>query len=125
MTDVKLLPRTANRFTDLHSSNKYFLVVSIRHTDVERLIMKIATVFAFILLAGCSAAPTMEALETQALLTGDWTAVEKREHAIARRASRATVQCPPGYIAICDVRAGERNNCACADRDAFRMTFSH
>jgi len=85
--------------------------------------IKILGVCAILFAAGCSVAPTMEELETQAMLTGDWGAVEKRERAVARRMAQAPVQCPNGYTAICEIRFAQRN-CACAESDSFRMSFS-
>lgn len=85
--------------------------------------IKIMSVFAILMAAGCSVVPTMDELETQAMLTGDWSAVEKRERSVARRMAQAPMHCPSGYTAICEVRFAERN-CACAERDSFRMSFS-
>ncbi|MCH7538407.1 MAG: hypothetical protein IID57_11200, partial [Proteobacteria bacterium] len=38
-----------------------------------------------LMLGGCAVVPTLEDLEDQALLTGDWSQVENRERTIARR----------------------------------------
>ena len=41
--------------------------------------MKIVGIMALCLLVGCTARPTIDELEAEALETGDWAAVEKRE----------------------------------------------
>ncbi len=85
--------------------------------------MKIATMFAIFLLVGCTAQPTMDELETQAFITGDWSAVESRERAIARRALRSGRQCPTGYVTYCDESfAGTR--CTCLRRDGVSVVLS-
>jgi len=78
--------------------------------------MKILSLFALVLLVGCGPMPTMEELEHQALLTGDWTAVEKREQMLLRRKSAAAAQCPAGYVRVCQDRSS-LERCGCAERD--------
>ncbi len=73
-------------------------------------------------LTACTAAPTMEQLERQAMLSGDWSEVEERERVIARRASRRPQQCPPGLIAYCERQFGE-NRCVCTGKDAVARLF--
>ncbi len=85
--------------------------------------MKIATMFAIFLLVGCTAQPTMDELETQAFITGDWSAVEARERAIARRALRSGNHCPAGYVAYCDESFGG-TRCSCLRRDSVRIVLS-
>ena len=85
--------------------------------------MKIAIVVSmFLVLAGCSAAPTLEELEFAALQSGDWSQVEKRERAIARREARKAQQCSAGRIRICEKRLGE-DRCSCVARDDFQDIF--
>ncbi len=85
--------------------------------------MKIATMFVIFLLVGCTAQPTMDELETQAFITGDWSAVEARERAIARRALRSGRQCPDGYIAYCEQNfSGTR--CICQRRDSLSVVVT-
>ncbi len=84
--------------------------------------MKIATLFALILLVGCVARPTMDELQTQAFLTGDWSAVEKREQANLRREIRKGVQCPAGHVGYCEDRFGDMR-CSCIRRDSIRMVL--
>jgi len=50
----------------------------------------------------CGPMPTLEQLEDQAVLTGDWTAVEKYERTAQRRQTRSGQQCAPGYVSLCE-----------------------
>lgn len=81
------------------------------------------TVVAVILLSGCSALKSMEQLEQEALVTGDWSAVEMREKQIARRNLKSTLQCPPGEIGYCDGSFGD-NRCTCIDQDRINAFLS-
>ena len=85
--------------------------------------MKIATVFVLFLLVGCSVQPTLDELETQAFLTGDWSAVEKRERSIARRIARSGSQCPSGYVSYCENHLGDVD-CTCLKRNSYQITFT-
>ena len=68
-------------------------------------------------LGACAAPPTLEELEFQALQSGDWSAVEKRERVMARRAEKAGPACPQGAILYCEERAGDQA-CQCVSRRA-------
>ena len=86
--------------------------------------MKILLVISlFLVLAGCTAAPTLEELEFAALESGDWSEVKKRERAIARREARMAEQCPVGRMRVCVKRAAG-NECGCVARDEFRDVFA-
>ena len=74
-------------------------------------------------LAGCSTGPTLEQLEEQALVTGDWSLVEKREATIARRNLRSGIACPSGYIGYCQVRLGSER-CTCVEQRGISMMLS-
>ena len=76
----------------------------------------------FLVLAGCTTAPTLEELEFAALESGDWSEVRKRERAIARREARMAQQCPVGRVRVCVKRAAG-NQCGCVARDEFRDIF--
>jgi hypothetical protein len=77
-------------------------------------------------LGACATPPTMEELEAQAWQTGDWSAVERREDFLARRAARQArntgPMCPDGTIEFCEQRAGDRS-CACVSRRALKDAF--
>ena len=84
--------------------------------------MKTTGIFVLLLMLGsCAAAPTLEELEDQALLTGDWSQVEKRERTIARRKAKEPLDCARGYVSYCVTRATTR--CSCESRAALRDAF--
>ncbi len=85
--------------------------------------MKIATVFVLFLLVGCAAQPTMDELQTQAFISGDWSAVEARERAVARRALRSGNHCPAGYVAYCDESFGD-TRCFCLRQDSWSVVLT-
>ena len=80
--------------------------------------------FLVLLLGGCAAGPTLEELEDQAVLTGDWSQVEKRERTIARRQAEEPLDCAKGYMSYCETRMAT-TRCSCVShsvmRDAFRQ----
>ena len=77
-----------------------------------------------VVLGGCGSYSTLEELEQEAMLTGDWSRVEQRERILARRSMRTGMSCPSGYIKYCENRgAGDR--CACIDSEVgHRMLMS-
>lgn len=78
--------------------------------------MKGITILALVMLAGCAGYMPLEELEAQALLTGDWSAVEKRERMDARRNLRSFMKCPPGTIGYCEpIQRSEQ--CSCVDQE--------
>lgn len=76
------------------------------------------------LLVGCAEHKTLEELELAALQSGDWTAVEKRERAIAKRKARQAFVCAGDAIAVCESRGGD-SRCECASHDAVRDMLGH
>lgn len=82
--------------------------------------MRSAIIFIVIgLLAGCAAGPTLEELEARALVTGDWSLVEKREAQLARR-NRPTIHCPSGKVSYCESYVGQ-SRCGCISDDLSRV----
>ena len=76
-----------------------------------------------ILLGGCAASVPMAELERQAMLTGDWSAVEKRERQKARRAARNGPSCGRGFVSYC-VDTGGFDRCTCITGQSLRDLFS-
>ncbi|MDJ0910815.1 MAG: hypothetical protein QNI99_16665 [Woeseiaceae bacterium] len=72
-----------------------------------------------LLLSGCGTFQSMEELERQAMLTGDWSAVEQRERILAQREERRGLQCPSGHVSYCERYVG-RQECRCISNDAMR-----
>ena len=66
-------------------------------------------------LVGCSARPTIEELEAEALRTGDWTAVEKRERIDKKWGVVMTdSECRGVYVRLCQTKsAHEFCECVC------------
>ena len=86
--------------------------------------MKGILILALCLLAGCTVGPTLEQLESQALVTGDWSLVEKREAMIARRNMQPSINCPSGYIAVCE-RYRVRKPCTCVSQGEIFSIFTY
>ena len=92
-------------------------------TDREvRVVKGLVMVLALLLVAGCSSFVSMEQLEAEAMLTGNWSAVESRERIIHRRNLRSSLQCPPGSIGYCEMDFGQ-GNCTCVEAEIIRSMF--
>lgn len=76
-----------------------------------------------VLLTGCAASVPMAELEQQAMLTGDWSAVEKRERQMARRAERYGPSCGYGFVSYC-IDSGGHDRCTCIAGQNLRDLFS-
>lgn len=86
--------------------------------------MKGATFLVLILLSGCGGFTTLEQLEAQALLSGDWSAVEQRERIIARREARNYNPCAAGTVAVCQSGVSDER-CSCVKSEALHsLIFS-
>ena len=75
-----------------------------------------------VLLAGCTTYTPLEQLEAEALISGDWSLVEKREQRIARQKARRGDFCPDGSVAYCEISFGERS-CQCVNAKALRSAL--
>jgi hypothetical protein len=82
----------------------------------------ILIIFTAFVLAGCASGPSLEDLEAQALVTGDWSLVERREAQIARR-TYSGPKCPPGSVAYCRTFMADQR-CSCVARDSLYTMFS-
>lgn len=87
--------------------------------------MKIFGVLILLIIVGCAPVKSLEQLEQEAMLTGDWSAVEKREKAVARKAERDSIKlkCPVGYIAFCQAYTA-RDECSCVSRRGMDEIFA-
>ena len=81
--------------------------------------MKGMALLILILLGGCGTYTPLEQLEATAMLTGDWSEVEKRERIIARRELRSGTLCPSGTVNVCQPGAAG-NRCTCMQSDMVR-----
>ncbi|MDX1500411.1 MAG: hypothetical protein R3176_10965 [Woeseiaceae bacterium] len=74
--------------------------------------MRLAVLTVLILAAGCATRPSLEQLEQEALATGEWSAVEAREAALARQERRLGPECPRGAVSVC-YETGLAVDCGC------------
>ena len=85
--------------------------------------MRVLLIIGAIFMGGCGSFVTMEELQEQAMLTGDWSAVEQREKILARRAERRGPSCNNGRVAYCEIRMGDKV-CRCMDRETLADVFA-
>jgi hypothetical protein len=83
----------------------------------------IVIIFALCVLAGCSTGPTLEQLEAEALVTGDWSRVEQREARLARHKQRSGISCPPGTIGYCKAFMSDME-CECVSQQSVYMMLN-
>lgn len=81
--------------------------------------MRVFALLGVFFVTGCGTFTSMEELERQAMLSGDWSAVEARERILARREARFGHQCPVGQVSYCESYVGEMN-CKCITNDSMR-----
>ena len=81
--------------------------------------MKYAVLLCFLLLMGCAPVPTLEELENQAMLTGNWSEVERRQKIIANRNAERGLGCQAREVALCVKDIG-KTVCTCIERNALR-----
>lgn len=74
--------------------------------------MKVVSIFALFLLIACATRPTLEELEAEALATGDWAAVERRERTQRRLGLPGTQKCREGFAFVC-IKNGMNEFCSC------------
>ena len=86
--------------------------------------MKVLVLLGVLFLTGCASMQTLEQLEQQAFLTGDWSAVEQRHRIIAKRKALRGLQCPTGTMAYCEKRLGQVDRCGCVNSDQMRALLS-
>ncbi len=83
--------------------------------------MKVLSLMILCLLVGCASKPTLEELEAEASITGDWSAVENRERMNRRMGVQDERQCEPGYMLMCNKRSA-KEICSCV-RPSDRAIF--
>ena len=74
------------------------------------------------LASACAPMKTLEELEAEALRTGDWTLVERRELLIAKRNARRPPSCPAGQVSYCEKNIGILN-CRCVSKSIMSSVF--
>ena len=63
-------------------------------------------------LAACASEPTLEELEDQAMVSGDWSAVERREEIQKDLRGASDQRCPDRQVVYCE-QMGASEKCAC------------
>ena len=79
---------------------------------------------ALVLLSACGTYKSLEQLESEALVSGDWSAVELRERQLARRQSRSSIQCSSGLVGYCVADFGKQR-CTCVEQDRLRSFLNY
>jgi hypothetical protein len=74
--------------------------------------MKTITLTTLLVLAACGSQTTLEELEQEALATGNWTEVKKRELALKRSSKNSSKSCPNGFVNVC-LESGMNIDCEC------------
>ena len=85
--------------------------------------MKVLVVLGVLILTGCASVQSLEQLEKQAFLTGDWSAVEQRHRIITKREAQRAAQCRTGFIAYCEKQMG-MERCGCVKHEQIRSLLS-
>lgn len=85
--------------------------------------MRLFALSALLLVVACAPVKSLEQLEAEALATGDWSAVEKRERVLAMRAERNAVNCQSGFIEYCQMIGGSER-CSCVTRQRVDEFFA-
>lgn len=75
-------------------------------------------------LVACAPAPTLDDLVYQANISGDWSAVEKRELLVEKRRARQGLTCSQGQVAYCESR-GASERCQCVSNASVRAVFGN
>ncbi len=79
-------------------------------------IMTRAIVLAALLVLGaCADTRTLEELEQEAMETGDWSAVERREKKLAEQLARREAGCRTTETLVCETLAGA-SKCYCVSK---------
>ncbi|MGI9200894.1 MAG: hypothetical protein ACR2QL_07535 [Woeseiaceae bacterium] len=74
--------------------------------------MRITIILLTLILAACASRPSIEELEDQAMVSGDWSAVEAREKAYERQRGESALVCPVRYTKVCH-QSGADDKCSC------------
>lgn len=85
--------------------------------------IRLVSIIILCTLASCTARPTLEELEAEALVTGDWSAVEHRKLMHKRmKLVEGTPPCDGGYVLLCKTKSAQEV-CTCVsplNRNALR-----
>ena len=74
--------------------------------------MRTIPVIVLLILSGCAAQPSLEELEDEALLSGDWSKVLSHEQKRERQHASNRLECPRYSVAVCR-ESGLNSKCNC------------
>jgi hypothetical protein len=76
------------------------------------------------MLTGCASLTSLEQLESEAMVSGDWSKVDRRERSIEmRNLHRFVQQCPDGTASYCKTGVGSKR-CDCVKTGTSQKFFS-
>jgi len=83
--------------------------------------MKVAILISALILGACSSmSSSLEELEAEAMVSGDWSEVEKRERILQRQNQGSNMDCPSGMTLVC-IDGGAGSECQCVKAKSNRM----
>jgi len=74
--------------------------------------MRILLLVLTVTLAACASKPTLEELEDEAMVSGDWSAVERREEIQKDLRGESAQRCPDKHTVVCEQMGGSED-CEC------------
>jgi hypothetical protein len=74
--------------------------------------MRIIVLVLTVTLAACASEPSLEELEDQAMVSGDWSAVERREEIQRDLRGKSAQSCPDKHTMVCE-QTGANDKCTC------------
>lgn len=81
--------------------------------------MKTILLASVLLMTGCSSTTSLEDLEAEAMVSGDWSEVEKRERQMRAKKQTSEFDCESGMTLVC-VDKGSGEECTCLRRGLTR-----
>ena len=74
--------------------------------------MRVLIIVLTVTLAACASRPTLEELEDEAMVSGDWSAVERREEIQGDLRGESAKRCPARHTVVCE-QMGASEECEC------------
>ena len=77
--------------------------------------MRTIALVAILVCTGCGSTKSLEDLESEAMISGDWTSVERRERQLRQQKRTAEFDCAADMTLVC-VDNGSHEECTCMKR---------
>jgi len=106
------------------TDNRVNAIGNNRASSVSDRIMRFLITLVFCVLVGCGGQQTLDELEKEALVSGDWTEVEKRELMIQRRNGKFGQACPDRLTRVC-IEKGTSVVCECVRPGPRRVSTTY